>query len=153
MRKALVLISLIISLTACGDLAPNGATITGPADSTDTLPRGTVAATSNTEVTYRSLIFIAKDESGQILSDIEMEFFRGGVDGEVFLADSDGNTITSSKMKLKTNKRGIGKVGFVVRVPGCATTADIKVSGSIFATIGSVSHLWKAEVTRSCAVT
>jgi len=153
MKKALILMFLIIPLTACGDLAPNGATITGPADNTDTLPRGTVAATSNTPVTYRSLTFIAKNSSGEVLPDIEMEFFRGGVDGVVFLADSDGNTITASSMKIKTDDRGLGKVGFVIEVPGCATTgtADIQVSGSVLATLGSVSHLWNATLTRTCA--
>ncbi|VAX26250.1 hypothetical protein MNBD_NITROSPIRAE01-1223 [hydrothermal vent metagenome] len=149
MKKTLILMVLIIPLTACGDLAPNGATITGPADSTDTLPRNT----SETSVIYRSLNFIAKGQSGEVLSDIEMEFFRGGVDATVSLADSNGNTITAPSMKIKTDERGIARVGFVIRVPGCVTTADIPVSGSIFATVGSVSQLWKASVTRACATT
>ncbi|MEC4678270.1 MAG: hypothetical protein VST69_05900 [Nitrospirota bacterium] len=149
MKKTLIIMFFIIPLTACGDLAPNDATITGPADSTDTLPRNT----SETSVIYRSLNFIAKGQSGEVLSDVEMEFFRGGVDATVSLADADGNTITAPSMKIKTDERGIGRIGFVIRVPGCASTADINVSGSIFATVGSVSHLWKASITRTCAIT
>lgn len=145
MKHAAILLFFLIFTAGCGDLAPNDATVSGPKDST-----GTLSFSASGTITYHPLDFIAKNKAGVVLADIEMELFRGGIEGGVFLLDKDGNLIAEDSTKGSTDERGIRRAGLQLTVPGCATTTDVKTSGSVLATVGSSSYLWTATVTRSC---
>lgn len=146
MKHAAILLFLFIFTAGCGDLAPNDATVSGPEDSVKTLS----FSASSSAITYHPLDFIAKNKAGVVLADIEMELFRGGIEGGVSLLDKDGNLVAEDNTKGNTNERGIRRAGLQLTVPGCTTTTDIKASGSVLATVGSSSYLWTATVTRSC---
>jgi len=147
MRRALILFSLLIGVAGCGDLAPTDASVEGPEDATTEIP-----AAGGSPIFYRPLDFLVTNSSGEPVSKIEIEFFAGGV---ADLTDIGGTVLATPKsFKTETDERGLARIGANVTVPQCAggaTPLDIKVDGSVLATVGSDSHLWTATVTRKCA--
>ncbi len=147
MRRAVLLVSLVFFISGCGDLAPTDSVVTGPADSTTTLNRSTEA----TNVIYSPLDFTVSSPEGDPRPQVQIEFFRGG---DAFLSDVDGNLLSnSSQVKNTTDDRGLGRVSAVVNVPGCVGTTNVVAQGSVLATVGSASALWKVNITRTCATT
>ncbi len=145
MRSAFILFSLVFLLSGCGELAPTDSVVTGPEDGESTLNRSTTSST----VIYRALDFVVSGPDGETRPDVEIEFFRGG---DIFLTDIDGNLLTnSSQVKTQTDDRGIGRISAIITIPGCTSDTDVVVQGSVLATVGSASHLWEVNITRTCA--
>jgi len=146
MRKALILISLALFISACGsDLAPTDATVTGPEDASTTL----AFSSSSSSIFYRPLDFVVRNENGVALPDVEIEFFPTGF---ADLTDIEGNLLSNpSRFKTKTDDRGIGRVSLVFTVPGCSGTTSVVVTGGVLATVGSASKSFTSTATRTCA--
>lgn len=145
MRKAIILMSLLLFLSACGsDLAPTDSTVTGPDDETVKLPLSTTASS----VFYRPLDFVVRNEGEIAMPDVEIEFFSTGT---AVLTDIDGNVLaTPTRVKSKTDDRGIGRISILISVPGCTGTADVEATGGVIGTVGSASHSFQSIATRSC---
>ncbi len=151
MRKIVLFIFMSLLLSSCGDLAPDGAVVSGPGDSTDTLTRQASEPTQRTLI-YRALDFIVKDgleDDANLLADVEIEFFAGG---NASLTDLSGNLLSNpSVLVTRTDDRGIGRVSAIITNPGCTGTTDSTITGSVRATVGTGSAVWVGTITVTCA--
>ncbi len=148
MRKAFIFISLLTFISGCGsDLAPNGATVTGPQASTTTLTR----EAPEQIVVYRAMDFVVTNGNGDLIPKVEIEFFAGG---SAYLSDFNGNALsTPEALKDETDDRGIGRVSVTIPIPACTNETDVVTTGSLVGSVGVSDHLWTGTVTRTCATT
>lgn len=144
MRRAFILLSLLIGLAGCGDLAPTDAIVDGPEDATTEIPNSSASST----VFYRPLDFTVTNEDGAPIPKVQIEFFSGGV---AQLTDINGTLLSNpDASRDETDDRGIGRISTTLTVPGCTGTNDVVVDGSVLATVGSASKLWTSTITRKC---
>lgn len=139
-----ILLYVVLLFSGCGDdaRAPFDATVTGPQDLDFKVnpndPRIWIVP---------GLDFQVKDKGGTVaLPGVEVEFFAGG--GGI-LADLDGNPLDPNNpfyFKTKTDDRGLARTSFLINVPPCSTT-DLTATGTVSASVGATSKLWKATFT------
>ncbi len=144
MRRSVFLVALLFLIVGCGDQAPDGTVVVGPANATTTVGgAGTFI--------YRALDFQAVDNSGKPLPDIDIEFFLGGVG---ILTDLSGNPLDASNpsiYKTKTNGRGLGRVSLLATIPACSGTEDETFTASARGTVRSADALFTATITLTCS--
>ena len=135
-----MLFLLFLFVSGCGDSrAPLDATVTGPEDSTFEVSGG------GTHI-VRPGDFQVKNKQDIALPDIEVELFAGG--GGI-LTDLDGNPLDAANptyFKTTTDDRGLARASFQIALPDC-TTKDVTIDGSILASVGVTSKLWKVSYT------
>ncbi len=144
MKRSVFLFTLLFLIAGCGDQAPDGTVVNGPAAASTTVAgAGTVI--------YRALDFQALDDSGKPLPDIDIEFFSGGVG---ILTDLDGNALNPSNpgvYKTKTDDRGLGRVSLLATIPACSGTVDEIFTASARGTVRSADFLFTATITLTCS--
>lgn len=133
-------------LSSCGDeTAPQGATISAPADLTVTYDPSPV-----TDGTASPLVFQVLDADGNPAPGVTIRFFAGGA---VFmLSDRSAVALNSTDNRFfetTTNDQGLSPTDIYAQwgVLSCDATADVSTTGTVTASIGVASATWTATIT------
>ena len=151
LRVAVYLLLAIAPLAGCGDdTAPQGATVTAPANVTFTVNNSGAGYNDITDV---PLEFKVRDKGGNPLPGVAIRFYCGGnLSQTVALTNRSGVPLNSAiplLFETITDDRGLSPTDVYAQfaVPACNATADVSVTVNVQASIGISSAEWVLSIT------
>ncbi len=151
MKRRMLLLGLGLllgAMTGCGgdERAPVDAVVTGPedAEAVEIQPPG------GGRIYYRNLRFHVKNQNGDAIPGVEIEFLANGFQTGAILTDRNGNVLNTDNpdfYETTTDESGVAHVTLQVDLPPSDPTQTIKATASVEANVGAAHDTWKAAIT------